>query len=59
MIVTERSSTGFDVGADDYMTKPFSPRELVDRVSKFVKREKVKSGSSRREGLIFRQFALP
>ncbi|WP_148614794.1 response regulator transcription factor [Nocardioides rubriscoriae] len=25
-------STGFDSGADDYITKPFSPRELASRV---------------------------
>ena len=24
---------GFDVGADDYITKPFSPRKLVDRIN--------------------------
>jgi two-component system, OmpR family, response regulator MtrA len=24
--------TGFDTGADDYITKPFSPRELASRV---------------------------
>jgi len=24
---------GFDVGADDYITKPFSPRKLVERVN--------------------------
>jgi len=24
--------TGFDSGADDYVTKPFSPRELAERV---------------------------
>jgi two-component system alkaline phosphatase synthesis response regulator PhoP len=24
---------GFEVGADDYITKPFSPRKLVDRIN--------------------------
>lgn len=29
---------GFDVGADDYVIKPFSPRELVARVNAVLKR---------------------
>jgi two-component system, OmpR family, alkaline phosphatase synthesis response regulator PhoP len=29
---------GFDVGADDYVTKPFSPRELVRRVHAVLRR---------------------
>ena len=29
---------GFDEGADDYVVKPFSPRELIKRIKVFFKR---------------------
>jgi len=32
--------TGFEVGGDDYVVKPFSPRELVLRVKALLKRSK-------------------
>ncbi|CCJ33028.1 MULTISPECIES: response regulator transcription factor [Caloramator] len=31
---------GFDIGADDYVTKPFSPKEVVARVKALIKRSK-------------------
>ncbi|HCR85226.1 MAG TPA: DNA-binding response regulator [Alphaproteobacteria bacterium] len=31
---------GFDIGIDDYITKPFSPKELVARVKSVLKRTK-------------------
>jgi two-component system alkaline phosphatase synthesis response regulator PhoP len=32
---------GLDVGADDYMTKPFSPQELISRVNSVIRRMKI------------------
>jgi two-component system KDP operon response regulator KdpE len=33
---------GLDLGADDYITKPFSPRELVSRIKAVLRRTEVK-----------------
>lgn len=30
--------TGFDIGADDYISKPFRPRELVSRINNVLRR---------------------
>lgn len=38
--------TGFEVGTDDYVTKPFSPRELVMRVKALLRRTVPAGGSS-------------
>lgn len=33
---------GFELGCDDYLTKPFSPRELVSRVKVILRREQAR-----------------
>jgi DNA-binding response OmpR family regulator len=41
---------GLELGADDYVTKPFSPRELVARVRGLVRRSNVVAPAVRRSG---------
>ncbi|MBE9524301.1 MAG: response regulator transcription factor [Chloroflexi bacterium] len=49
---------GLSVGADDYVTKPFSPRELIARIKAALRR--LGSGSSAAEGqiLVFEQIRI-
>ena len=39
--------TGFESGADDYIVKPFSPREVVLRVKAILRRSATIPGSYR------------
>ncbi|MEO1286942.1 MAG: response regulator transcription factor [Chloroflexota bacterium] len=49
--------TGFEVGGDDYMVKPFSPRELVARVKAVLRRSA--TGSANAESpIIFERLEL-
>ncbi|MBY5838923.1 response regulator (plasmid) [Rhizobium leguminosarum] len=43
---------GLEIGGDDYVTKPFSPRELVARVKAILKRSSNEAGLDRRHATL-------
>lgn len=49
---------GLEMGADDYLTKPFSPRELVLRVDAILRRARADGLAPVREGRILRAGEL-
>jgi two-component system, OmpR family, response regulator len=48
---------GLEIGGDDYVTKPFSPRELTARVSAILRRGKVRERAEPSD-IVLRQGAL-
>jgi DNA-binding response OmpR family regulator len=44
--------TGLDTGADDYVTKPYSPRQLMARVRTLLRRARAEPGAVRRAGAL-------
>jgi DNA-binding response OmpR family regulator len=56
IILTARSDeadklVGLELGADDYLTKPFSPRELLARIRTILRRRRAEVRQGRPEGI--------
>ncbi len=49
--------TCFDIGVDDYVTKPFSPRELIARIKAVTKRNKTSEEIIKYDGLAINTLA--
>ena len=49
---------GLSVGADDYLTKPFSPRELVARIKAALRRLQVGSSTVEATTMTFRHIRI-
>ncbi len=49
---------GFELGADDYVTKPFSPIELVSRVKAVLRRSKARSADTIEQAVEFQNLRV-
>jgi DNA-binding response OmpR family regulator len=49
---------GFEIGADDYVTKPFSPREVLGRVKAILRRSKKGVEPEEGETLLFGDLSI-
>jgi DNA-binding response OmpR family regulator len=54
---TERIA-GLELGADDYVAKPFSPREVVARVQAVLRRQLSQDGTAGKKRLIFEHLEI-
>ncbi|MEC4806851.1 MAG: response regulator transcription factor [Jaaginema sp. PMC 1079.18] len=55
---TEDKATGFQKGADDYLTKPFDLRELEFRVGAILKRQRSVTPSANKQPLVFGHLSI-
>jgi phosphate regulon transcriptional regulator PhoB len=63
IMLTAKSDTvdkimGLEIGADDYITKPFNVRELVARVRAVLRRWEMRSGHEENEVIFFRDLKI-
>ncbi|EST11514.1 response regulator transcription factor [Sporolactobacillus laevolacticus] len=55
---TKEKVQGLELGADDYLTKPFDPAELVARVHALIRRSTVTAGQLDKNKLIFPELII-
>lgn len=49
---------GLELGADDYLPKPFEPRELVARIQNILKRSQQSSSKHEQDKILYEDFEL-
>jgi len=49
---------GLELGADDYLPKPFEPRELVARLQTILRRQRVAPGAARQPRRVFQDLVI-